>query len=226
MHIALRNVTVGVPGRTLLRGVELEAPPGAAIVVTGPTGAGRTSLLKVVAGLLPPAGGTVLHDGESLADLPAARAQAVRRRIGFVFEDAALWANTSLLGNLELPLRARRPELDAAARRRRIEAVLAELDWSLDLAQRPAALSPGEQLLLGFLRAVLPGPEVLILDDTPARLDLRRRAALLERLAALRAGGTTVIVGVPDPALAPLPGAHHRRLAGGRLEEAPGPDTP
>ena len=217
MRIELNGVTVAAGGRILLAGVDLDLGGGEALVIHGPTGSGVTSLLKTAAGLRPPAAGRVLHDGRDLAALSPAAAQALQRRSGFAFQDAALWANTPLWGNLELPLRARHPELDAAARRERIEQALAALDWSVDLALRPAALSPGERLLLGFLRAVIPGPEVLFLDDVLAPLDPHWRSVLLARLASLRDDGTAVVVGCHDPELVPLPGARRARIAGGRL---------
>lgn len=199
MRVELQQVWVELGGRTILRGIDLQLEPGAVTVIGGRSGAGLSTLLKTAAGLLTPQSGRVVYDGQDLAGLDARARQRLQTRTGFMFQDAALWANQTLSANLELPLRAKDPDQPAAARQRRIEAALAACGWTAALDQRPVQLSLGEQKMLAFLRAVVPGPEVLFLDEPLAALDGRWRQRLLGQLAELRTRGVTVAVVSQDP---------------------------
>lgn len=194
MRIELQKVTVERGGRRILDGVDAVFESGRLTLVLGRSGAGLTTLLKTAAGLIEPNAGRVLHDGRALADLDARERRALQIRTGFVFQDAALWANSSLLANLDLPLQAKFPDLGPAARRERIDSALNSCGFAADLNQRPAMLSLGQRKVVSFLRAVVPDPEALFLDDPTGWLDPHWRRALLRIVAERRRRGTTLVL--------------------------------
>jgi len=199
MRIELRQVSVRYGERTVLEGIDLDLAPGSLAAVVGPTGAGLTTLLKVAAGLVRPTVGAVLHDGQDLADLDEVARRRHQTRTGFMFQDAALWANQTLGANLELPLLARNPAMSAGDRLQRIASALADCGWTAPLDLRPVHLARGEQLMLSFLRAVIPGPDALFLDEPLAGLDGRWRGVLSRRLQQERERGATVLLSSQDP---------------------------
>ncbi len=142
-----------------------------------------------------------------------------------MFQDAALWANTSLLGNLELPLQAKEPDLDATERRQRIDSALNRYGFTADLSQRPALLSLGQRKIVSFLWAVIPGPEALFLDEPTSGLDRRWRDVLLDAVAALgREGAALAVVARDEASITRLPDrlvvlGEGRILAAGPREE-------
>ena len=107
MEICLDNVVVSGERGRALDGVRLLLEPGAHALVLGPSGAGKTVLLKVIAGLLPPTSGRVLWDGEDAYSLPEAERRRAQGRFGMVFQSDALFDSLSVLSNVELPLRNR-----------------------------------------------------------------------------------------------------------------------
>lgn len=205
MRIELQKVTVERAGRRILDGVDAVFEPGLLTMVLGRSGAGLTTLLKTAAGLIEPGGGRVLYDGRALADLDARERRVLQTRTGFVFQDAALWANSSLLANLDLPLQAKFPDLGPAARRDRIDSVLNSCGFAADLNLRPAMLSLGQRKVVSFLRAVVPDPEALFLDEPTGSLDRHWRRALLRIVAERRRQGTTLAVAGHDVRLAEAP---------------------
>jgi phospholipid/cholesterol/gamma-HCH transport system ATP-binding protein len=158
-------------------------------------------LLKTAAGLIPPSAGRVLYDGVDYVTLPEQDRARLQTRTGFQFQDAALWANLPVAANLDLPLQAKFPRLDRRARNRRLAAAIEEFGVPLDPTRRPVDFSLGEQKLISFLRAVIPGPEALFLDEPLAWLDHGLADLIREQIAALRDRGVAIILGSHDPHL-------------------------
>jgi ABC-type multidrug transport system ATPase subunit len=192
VRIELQGVTVERRGRAILHEVDATLEPGRLTVILGRSGAGLSTLLKTAAGLIPPTAGRILYDGRALATLDGRSRQALQTRTGFMFQDAALWANTSLAANLDLPLQAKFPGLDPAERRRRIDSALNSCGFVADLERRPAMLSHGQQKVVSFLRALIPGPEALFLDEPMASMDQRWRRILIRILGEQREQGVTL----------------------------------
>ncbi|MEZ4388085.1 MAG: ATP-binding cassette domain-containing protein [Candidatus Krumholzibacteriia bacterium] len=217
MRIELQNVSVERRGRRILDRVDAVFAPGQMTVVLGRSGAGLSTLLKTAAGLVQPTGGQVLYDGQALANLDHRRRQALQTRTGFMFQDAALWANSSLLVNLDLPLQAKFPGLGPAERRVRIDTALNSCGFAADLRLRPAMLSHGQQTMVSFLRAIAPGPEALFLDEPMAAMDQRWRGILIRVLGELRAQGAAVVAVSHDAELARVLADRLVILADGRV---------
>lgn len=149
----------------------------------GASGAGKTSLINMIAGLLRPDRGTIAIDGEMLDDTAnAVHVPAWRRRIGYVFQDARLFPHLDVAENLDYGRRMNRLGDDPEQRRRVAE--LLDIGHLLD--RRPGKLSGGERQRVALGRALLSKPRLLLLDEPLGSLDERRRAEILPYLVRLR----------------------------------------
>ena len=149
----------------------------------GASGAGKTSLINVIAGLLKPDHGTVVVDGETLDDTAAhVHVPPYRRRIGYVFQDARLFPHLDVRQNLDYGRRMNALADDAAQRKR----VTDLLDIGHLLDRRPGKLSGGERQRVALGRALLSKPRLLLLDEPLGSLDEGRKVEILPYLVRLR----------------------------------------
>jgi len=218
--IELSDIVVSTQDYIILDRVSVGFPQDASTVIMGPSGCGKSTLLKVAAGITVPAAGEVLLAGRPLQRQSERRLQEFRRTSGFMFQDAALWANKTIFENLALPLQFHRPELPAPAVRERILSDLAGmgLDGSADL--RPAQLSMGEAKIVSFLRAVILDPQLLFLDEPTPSIDHLLLEKLLTRIRDMKQRGCTIIAVTHDAHLTALIANHLVVLKNGRLLEA------
>ena len=160
--------------------VALEVPPGQCLALAGPSGAGKTSVLKVAAGLLRPARGLVQANGATWLDTARGiDVPAERRRCGYVFQDYALFPHLSACQNVAYPLR----ELPRRERRDRALELLGRFGLAEKADARPHTLSGGERQRVALARALARKPEVLLLDEPLSALDARTRAGAARELA-------------------------------------------
>ena len=149
----------------------------------GPSGAGKTSLVNMIAGLLRPDRGIITLDGEVLDDTAARmHVPAHRRRIGYVFQDARLFPHLDVRQNLDYGRRMNRLAEDPAQHKR----VTDLLDIGGLLDRRPGKLSGGERQRVALGRALLAQPRLLLLDEPLGSLDEERKAEILPYLVRLR----------------------------------------
>jgi molybdate transport system ATP-binding protein len=149
----------------------------------GASGAGKTSLVNMIAGLLKPDRGTIVVDGETLDDTaPGIHVPPHRRRIGYVFQDARLFPHLDVLQNLDYGRRMNRLADDTIQRKRITE--LLDIGHLLD--RRPGKLSGGERQRVALGRALLSKPRLLLLDEPLGSLDEGRKIEILPYLVRLR----------------------------------------
>lgn len=208
-------------GGEVLRDLDFRLLGGAFYFLTGPSGAGKTSLLKLLYLAQRPTRGRIRLFGEELADVPRSGLPALRRRIGVVFQDFRLVRHLSVFDNVALPLRI------AGTGEDEIRSVVGEmLDWaglSERAGARPPTLSGGEQQRVAIARAVIGPPELLVADEPTGNVDAEMAARLLHLFTALNDLGTTVVVATHDVGLiAATPGAQMIRLEGGTLADPTG----
>lgn len=189
-NVACRNLTRRFGPVTALAGVSCEVPAGSVLLILGPSGAGKTTLLRLVAGLDRPDEGTVTIAGRLVSAAagpgqPAVHVPPHERGLALVFERPTLWPHLTALENTALALVGR--GLPRRTRRRRAESVLDRLGMRHRLRAWPATLSAGERQRVNLARALLVEPEVLLLDEPFASLDVERRRDLLRHLATLKA---------------------------------------
>ncbi len=162
--------------------VALEVPAGRCLALAGPSGAGKTSVLRVVSGLLHPEHGLVRQGEQTWLDTSRGLSLAPeRRRCGYLFQDYALFGHLSAWQNVAYPLR----ELARAERRRRALELLERFGLAGRADARPATLSGGERQRVALARALARRPDVLLLDEPLSALDARTRASAMRELAAL-----------------------------------------
>jgi phospholipid/cholesterol/gamma-HCH transport system ATP-binding protein len=167
--IVLDSLTKSFGPRTVLNGVSLEIPDGQNTVIIGSSGAGKSITLKLIVGLLEPDGGRVLVDHEVVQDLDRNELAALRGRIGYVFQFAALFDSLTVAENIRLGLVKR--GFDAAVIRERIEESLAVVDLSGTEDKLPAELSGGMRKRVGIARAMALKPRYILYDEPTTGLD-------------------------------------------------------
>ncbi|MEQ8967733.1 MAG: ATP-binding cassette domain-containing protein [Azospirillaceae bacterium] len=169
--LVLDGVALALAGRRLFAPLDLAVAPGEAVTVMGPSGSGKSSLLDAVAGTLDPAfalEGRIALDGRDLAGLPPED-----RGVGLLFQDDLLFPHLDVGGNLAFALPA--SVKGRSARRRRVEAALAEAGLAGFADRDPATLSGGQRARVALMRALLAEPRALLLDEPFGTLDLALR---------------------------------------------------
>lgn len=165
----LRDLWKSFDGRPVLRGVDLRIPTGQTLVVMGPSGCGKSVMLKHLVGLLRPDRGEVRFHGDRIDELDERRLVPIRRRIGFLFQQAALFDSLTVRENVAFPLRetgAAGPDLEE-----RIRATLRRVGLEDSLDQMPAELSGGMRKRVGLARAIVLEPELVLYDEPTTGLD-------------------------------------------------------
>ncbi|MGI5482138.1 ABC transporter ATP-binding protein [Streptomyces lavendofoliae] len=185
-----------------LDGVDLIIEDGGRLVIQGPTGGGKSTLLQMLGGLDRPTSGSVILDGTDLATLPEARLTRVRaERIGFVFQGFNLVPTLSAQENVEtalVPLGLRAPE-----RRERAAEALVSVGLGERLGHLPGELSGGQQQRVAIARALVKRPAVLLADEPTGNLDESMRDEIMDLLEGLwEENGLTFVMVTHDTALA------------------------
>jgi ABC-type multidrug transport system ATPase subunit len=191
--IEMKNVSFSAQNKTITGKISLRFEEGKAAALAGPSGGGKSTVLKLAAGLLVPSVGDVFCRGKNIASMNRAQNLAFRRETAVVFQDSALWANQDLNQILELPLRIHFPGMGSEKRRERIREVTEMVGYRRDLAVRPAMLSMGEQKLIAFARAMICHPALLFLDEWTESLDDSAAQRLVGIVRRFKAEGKTII---------------------------------
>jgi cell division transport system ATP-binding protein len=208
-------------GQETLSDVSFVLSRGAFYFLTGASGAGKTSLLRLLYLSQRPTRGSIRLFGEDAVTLPRARLPGFRRRIGVVFQDFRLVPHLSAFDNIALPLRVSGvPERDVAAP---VREMLGWVGLSDKVDARPPTLSGGEQQRVAIARAVIGRPEILVADEPTGNVDPDMAERLLHLFDSLNRLGTTVVLATHDfHTLARIPHAHMLRLDQGRLVDPTG----
>jgi phospholipid/cholesterol/gamma-HCH transport system ATP-binding protein len=173
----------------VLRGVSFELPKGETLVVMGGSGSGKTVMLRLIAGLLSPDAGQIRVFETHIEHLGEEELLPIRRRLGYVFQGAALFDSLSVYENVAYPLRehTRLPEREIAQRVSRYLS-LVNLNDSI-LGQLPAELSGGMRKRVGIARALIGEPEVMLYDEPTAGLDPTNSKLVTELILRMRGEG-------------------------------------
>ena len=193
-HLVFDHVSFTYPGAAepVLRDIMLDLPPGQTMVLTGATGSGKSTLLQLVPRLADATSGTVRLDGKDIRDLPL---EQLRAAVGCAFEDATLFS-ASVRENVMFGA----PDADEAAVEAALTAAQArfafDLPWGLDtrIGEQGMALSGGQRQRIALARAILAGPDVLILDDPLSALDVHTEERVTRALHEILAGATALVV--------------------------------
>ena len=193
-HLVFDHVTFTYPGAAepVLRDIVLDLPPGQTVVLTGATGSGKSTLLQLVPRLADATSGSVRLNDTDIRDIPLAQ---LRAAVGCAFEDATLFS-ASVRENVMFGA----PDADEAAVEAALTAAQArfayDLPWGLDtrIGEQGMALSGGQRQRIALARAILAGPDVLILDDPLSALDVHTEERVTRALHEILAGATALVV--------------------------------
>jgi putative thiamine transport system ATP-binding protein len=169
--LELRSVALTIAGQPLIGPIDVTIGPGEIVALLGPSGVGKSSLLKFLCGVLPrdfAALGEVWLEGRNITALPPQR-----RGVGILFQEDLLFPHLSVAGNLAFGLRA--SERSRRVRARLIEEALDSMSLNGFSERDPATLSGGQRARVGLLRVLLSRPRALLLDEPFAHLDRRTR---------------------------------------------------
>lgn len=190
----VRDLTLTLGERRILDHLDLHVGSGEIVAVLGPSGVGKTTLLRVVAGLVAPDSGTVEIDGHDVTRLPTHR-----RGVGMVFQDDQLFPHLDVAANVAFGPRMR--GTGAAEIGRLVTAALGEVGLDGFETRRVDTLSGGEARRVALARSLVAAPRILLLDEPLTGLDRQRRDRLASDLASvLRARHTTALLVTHDPA--------------------------
>jgi len=202
-------------GSWALRDVSLELAKGEFVFLTGPSGAGKTTLMKLVFAAERPSEGQILVLGRNVGRLGAGGVPVLRRRIGVVFQDFKLLTSRTVEENVAVAL-----EVVGVPRRQvraRVFAMLKRVGLQHRRFHHPLSLSGGEQQRLALARALVVEPEVLLADEPTGNLDPELTVEIMDLIADAAARGTAVFVATHDLALVERYGRRTLRLEEGRL---------
>lgn len=192
-RISFHGVGLAYGERPVLQGFSLEIPAGATVAIVGASGAGKSSLARLLLRLVDARTGRICWDGLPLGQLPL---RTLRNRIAFVPQEAMLF-NASIADNIAMGRPgASRKHITAAARRAQLHVLVEALPAGLDtpVGERGLRLSGGERQRIAIARALLKRPQVWLFDEVTSMLDGPTEAALLQDLRELCAGCTTIFI--------------------------------
>ena len=187
MTLQLRAINKRFGERQVLHKLDLDVAKGECVALLGASGCGKSTALRLIAGLDHPDQGSIRINDAEMVDVPAER-----RRVGMVFQSYALFPHLNVWDNLELGLRMRGGS--AATRDERIRGVLEVLQLSGQARQRPSQLSGGQRQRVALARALLRDPLVYLLDEPMSNLDAQLREDLRPQLRRLMIGGEQPVV--------------------------------
>lgn len=169
--ISIKDLRKSFGPLNVLNGVNLELHKGENIAVLGRSGTGKSVLIKIIAGLLKPDNGMVEVFGREIDKVDDKELQQLRLKIGFSFQNSALYDSMSVRENLEFPLVRNRRELGKKEVQKAIEEVLENVGLSQTINQMPSELSGGQKKRIGIARTLILKPEIMLYDEPTSGLD-------------------------------------------------------
>lgn len=206
--IRLVDVHKGFAGKPLLRGIDLAVPAGTTLGIIGPAASGKSVLLKLACGLVPADRGRIEVAGCEVTSADDDALAALRRRIGMLFQHAALFDFMTVAENVAFPLQ-RRGDLPAEEIDRRVRERLRQVGLAGSEDTLPSELSGGMKKRVGIARATVADPEIVLYDEPTSGLDPVTTSKIYELMRRDRAATGCTVVAVSSDVNALLPFADH-----------------
>lgn len=168
--VSLHGLWKSFGDQTVLGGIDLEIAQGETLAVLGRSGSGKSVLLKLMIGLQKPDAGSIRIHDEEITRLEPAKLNDVRKRVGFLFQEGALYDSLSIEENVAFPLR-RHTDMSASERKGRVQQLLSMVGMDKDSRKLPSEISGGMKKRVGLARARALDPDILLFDEPTAGLD-------------------------------------------------------
>ena len=222
--LELADVTARYGAVPVLNGLSLTVGKGEIVSLIGPSGSGKSSVLRVVAGLLLPTAGTISLDGQAVDSANRAELRHLRSRLAIVFQQYNLFQNMTVLKNVSVaPVQVqRRPRREVEAEAR---AILGKVGLAAKLHAYPDELSGGQQQRVAIARALALRPEIMLLDEITSALDPELVAEVLDTIGLLAAEGMTMLLVSHEMGFVRDISTTVAFMDGGRVVEAGAPGT-
>jgi phospholipid/cholesterol/gamma-HCH transport system ATP-binding protein len=191
--VRLEHVSKSFGGRKVLDDVSFDIPPAKGFCLLGRSGTGKSVTLRHIIGLVQPDTGSVVVEGRNITGLAPRELSAIRKRMGFLFQNAALFDSMTVGENVAFPLR-RHTDLPDREIRARAEAKLADVGLGREFNKMPADLSGGMRKRAGLARAMALDPSILLVDEPSAGLDPITAGEIDELLVQRKREGMTIVV--------------------------------
>jgi phospholipid/cholesterol/gamma-HCH transport system ATP-binding protein len=168
--IEVKHLSKSFGAQKVLNGIDLSVARGETLAVLGRSGTGKSVLLKLLIGLQKPDAGSIRIHGKEITDLDRKQLNEVRKTVGFLFQQAALYDSMTVEQNVEFPL-SRHTEMSAEDLKQRARELLASVGMDKDLEKMPSEISGGMQKRVGLARAIALDPDIVLFDEPTAGLD-------------------------------------------------------
>jgi phospholipid/cholesterol/gamma-HCH transport system ATP-binding protein len=169
--IAVGELHKSFGAQKVLDGLNLSVKRGETLAVLGRSGTGKSVLLRIIIGLEKPDSGSVRIHGQDISGMGLDQLGEIRKKMGFLFQHAALYDSLTVEENVAFPLQHHRQSMSKSEQRDRVAALLAEVGMEAGLKKMPSDISGGMQKRVGLARALALEPEILLLDEPTAGLD-------------------------------------------------------
>lgn len=218
MKLQLDGIRKSFAGRTVLDGISTDFGDARAVVFIGPSGGGKSTLLRTIAGLEAPDAGTVSFEGEAVDYSSEERLRFHRRRLGIVFQAFNLFPHLTALENITLALEKVHGQSAEQARETAV-ATLRRFQLAEHAEKKPAELSGGQKQRVAIARAIAAQPKLLLLDEPTSALDPEMTAEVLELIEELKKEGRSFVLVTHEMGFARRVGDTVAFLADGQIVE-------
>jgi phospholipid/cholesterol/gamma-HCH transport system ATP-binding protein len=168
--IVIRGLRKSFGAQVVLNGIDLAIDRGKTLAVLGQSGTGKSVLLKMIIGLMRPDSGSIEIEGQDIAKATGDELNEIRKKIGFLFQNAALYDSLTVAENVDFPL-ARNTQLSRGQRAQRVQELLSKVGMERSAGKLPSEISGGMQKRVGLARALALSPEIVLFDEPTAGLD-------------------------------------------------------
>ena len=183
--IIAKNLHKSFGRQTVLNGIDLKIGKGETVAVLGRSGTGKSVLLKLIVGLHKPDDGSIQIHGQEITKLSLEELNTIRKRIGFLFQEAALYDSLTLEENVAFPLR-RHNKIPEKEQKDRARELLSNVGMDKDFTKLPSQISGGMKKRVGLARALALDPDILLFDEPTAGLDPITASEIEELILKLR----------------------------------------
>jgi ABC-type Fe3+/spermidine/putrescine transport system ATPase subunit len=182
VEVVLSNITKAYAGKTVLQDIDLVIPPGAFTCLLGSSGSGKTTLLQLLAGFEVPDAGDIWLNGVKVSEKDRLLVPPHARSIGYIFQDLALWPHLTAFDNIAFGLKINKVPAYAD----KVNDMAERLNIRESLLKYPGQLSGGQQQLVAIARSLVLQPQLLLLDEPMANLDVKLKKIVRDKILALK----------------------------------------